>query len=122
MMNSSILIIEDDENIRKMYTDAFVNAGFSVLTAENGEDGIEIALNKHPDILLVDIGLPGISGHEVVNTIRKDDWGRIAKVIFLTNFSDPENVVHAVEEGSEEYIVKANTDIHEVVNKVRAAL
>lgn len=122
MKNSNILIIEDDKNIRELYKTALEAAGLSVLTAENGEVGLKLALEKHPAVTLLDIMMPGMDGHEVAQKIRLDAWGRHAKIIFLTNFSDAENVVHAVKEGSEKYIVKANTEIKEVVNTVRTAM
>lgn len=121
MQKKTVLIIEDNEQIRNLYTDAFMLADFNVEAVKSGEEGLLKALELKPDVLLVDIQLPGITGYEAVNKLRKDEWGKTAKVIFLTNFSDPDNVVHAIEQNPEEYIVKANTDIKDIVNKVRAA-
>ncbi len=117
-----ILIVEDTESILELYTTAFTNAGFGVLKAKNGEEGVKLALIHHPDAILMDIVMPGMNGHDAVEKIRLDPWGRDAKVVFLTNMSDAENVVRAVENGSDEYIVKANTDVKEVVNKVRMVI
>jgi DNA-binding response OmpR family regulator len=122
MDTGSVLIIEDDENVREMYADAFGNSGFKVFQAKDGGEGVRRALEHHPDVILVDILMPVMNGHEVVKEVRKDDWGKDAKIIYLTNLSDPIDVVHAIEKGAEEYIVKANTDIKEVINKVRAVM
>ncbi len=122
MTNATVLIVEDDKGIREMYSDAFTHAGINVLVAENGSDGVELALKHHPDAILMDIIMPVMGGHEAVNKIRKDTWGKNAKVVYLTNMSDAENVVHAIEQGSEEYIIKANTSVKEVVNQVRMAM
>ncbi len=122
MTKAKVLVVEDDESIRQLYFDVFTNAGITALTASNGAEGVELALKHHPDAILMDIMMPIMNGHEAVSKIRRDAWGKHAKVVFLTNMSDAENVVHAVEEGSEEYIIKANTSVKEVLNKVRLAM
>lgn len=118
----TVLVIEDDKNIRDMYDDAFSHAGLTVFKAENGEKGISLALEYHPKVILVDIMMPGMNGHQVVNAIRKDAWGKGAHVIYLTNMSDAENVVQAVAQKPEEYIIKSNASIKEVINIVRTAM
>lgn len=122
MKKACVLIVEDDANIRELYADAFTHAGLRVLTASNGVEGVEQALAHHPDAILMDIMMPVMGGHAAMNIIRKDAWGKNATVVFLTNMSDAENVVHAVEEGSSEYIIKANMTPKEVVNQVRMAM
>ncbi len=122
MKKPTVLIVEDDKNIRELYADAFILAGVQVLTATNGKEGVESALREHPDAILMDIMMPEMNGHEAMNKIRRDAWGKGAKVVYLTNMSDPENIVHAVEQGSDEYIIKANMTPKEVVNQVRMAM
>lgn len=114
-----ILIVEDDESIRDMYALALEQVGFEVLTAANGSEGVATALAQHPAAILMDIMMPLMNGHQAVHEIRKDRWGKDAKIIYLTNMSDAENVVIAVEHGTEKYIIKANTSIKDVVNLVR---
>jgi len=122
MSKATVLIVEDDENIRELYSDAFQLAGIAVLKAANGSEGVELALKHHPDAILMDIMMPIMGGHEAVGKIRKDAWGKNAKVVYLTNMTDAENVVHAVERGSEEYIIKANTSVKEVLSLVRMTM
>lgn len=119
MAHTRVLIIEDDENIRALYTDALTLAGLIVDCVGTGKEGVSSALANHPDVILMDITLPDISGHEAVEKIRKDVWGKNAKVVFLTNHSDPKNISDAVAAGSEEYIIKVHTTPKEVVNIVR---
>ncbi len=118
----TVLIVDDDENIRQLYSDAFTNAKINVLTASNGAEGVSLALQHHPNAILMDVMMPVMDGHVAMSTIRKDTWGKTATVVFLTNMSDAENVIHAVEEGSSEYIIKANLTPREVVNHVRMAM
>lgn len=122
MTNTTVLIVEDDESVLELYSTAFASAGINVLKAKDGLEGVKLALEHHPNAILMDIIMPGIPGHEAVEKIRLDPWGKNAKVIFLTNMSDAENVFLAVEQGSEEYIIKSNTPVKEVVNKVRMAM
>ncbi len=122
MTNSTVLIADDDESMREMYSTAFSAAGINVIIATNGNQCVELALKHHPNAILVDILMPELNGHEAVSKIRLDEWGKTAKVVYLTNMSDAENVVHAVEQKTEKYIVKANTSLKEVVNQVRLAM
>jgi two-component system, OmpR family, alkaline phosphatase synthesis response regulator PhoP len=122
MTNTTVLIVEDDENILDLYATAFTQAGIEVLKAKNGLEGVELALKHHPDAILMDIMMPVMHGHKAVEKIRLDSWGKNAKIIFLTNMSDAENVFLAVEQGSEEYIIKSNTPVKEVVNQTRTAM
>lgn len=117
-----VLIIEDDDNIRDMYGYALESAGMTVLKAKDGERGVELALQHHPSVILVDIMMPGINGHETVARIRKDPWGKDAHVIFLTNMTDAENVVQAVSQKPEEYIIKSQCEVKDLVNMVRTAM
>ena len=118
----SVLIMDDDEFIRDMYTVALTEAGVNVLTAKNGQEGISLALKHRPSVILLDIEMPMMDGHATAKKIREDDWGKNAHIIFLTNHSDPKNVVTAVAQKPEDYIVKANTSVKEVVNQVRIAM
>jgi DNA-binding response OmpR family regulator len=122
MKATTVLIVEDDKDIRNLYSEAFKIAGITVLTATNGNEGVVAALKHHPDAILMDIMMPVMGGHEAMNKIRKDAWGKNAKVVYLTNMDDAENIVHAVEQGSNEYIIKANMTPKEVVNQVRMAM
>lgn len=122
MSKPTVLIIEDDKNLRDLYADAFSLAGITVLETGFGAEGVDLALTNHPDAILVDIMLPGMSGHQTVAKIREDSWGKNAVVVFLTNLSDPANVTYAVEREASAYIVKANTTPKEVVAKVRMAM
>lgn len=122
MTNTTVLIVEDDENILDIYATAFTQVGIEVLKAKNGLEGVELALKHHPDAILMDIMMPIMHGHKAVEKIRLDTWGRDAKIIFLTNMSDAENVFLAVEQDSEEYIIKSNTPVKELVNQTRMAM
>ncbi len=122
MEQKQVLLVEDDKNIRELYGVALVNAGINILMAEDGEQGVTLALEHHPSLILMDITMPVLDGHEAVKRIRADSWGREAKIIFLTNHSEATNVAHAISQHPEDYIVKVNTPLMEIINRVRAAM
>ena len=119
MRDATILIVEDDKDLREAITTGLTAESFTVLQAKDGVEGYELALKEHPDVILLDIMMPNMNGHEALAKIRNDSWGKDAKVIFLTALSDAENVVQAVEKGSEEYIVKSNASLADIVATVK---
>lgn len=122
MKDRKVLIVEDDEALRDLYSTILASADIQVLSTGVGEEGVQMALEQHPDVIMMDVMLPDISGHDAVKRIRLDEWGKNATVIFLTNRSDAESVVNAVQEGGNEYIIKSHVSNKELLNKVRAAM
>lgn len=114
-----VLLVEDEKDIREAIATALTDADFEVLEASDGAKGVVMALKEQPDVIVMDINMPAMSGHEVVEKLRQDSWGKKAKILFLTAFSDAENVVSAVAGGSAEYIVKSNASLEEIVQKVK---
>lgn len=117
-----VLVVEDDTNIRELYATALIAAGMNVKMAENGEQAVSIALATHPAVILLDIDMPIMNGHKAAEKIRLDSWGKDVPIIFLTNHSDAANVAHAHMLKPDDYIVKANEPIKDLVNKVRLAM
>ena len=118
----TVLLVEDDEPIRELYATALTNEGLSVITAEDGAEGVALALEKKPSVILFDIEMPVMDGHKAAEKIRLDSWGKDVPIIFLTNHSDVANVAHAHMLSLDDYIVKANIPVKEVINKVRMAM
>jgi CheY-like chemotaxis protein len=82
----TILVVEDDPDIRKMYVHALTAAGLTVITAEDGEAGLGEALQQQPDILLLDVLMPKMTGVDVLKKVREHgDWGAHVPAILLTN-------------------------------------
>lgn len=122
MSNRTVLIIEDEEPLQEIYSKILNDAGIDTLVASTGEEGLTLALENHPDVLLVDVMLPDTDGHDVVRKLRHDKWGKTATVIFLTNRTDAESIFKAVEHGGDEYIIKAHVTNAELLNKVRGSM
>lgn len=121
-METNVLIIEDEADIREAMADALSQANMSVETAENGQVGLKKALELKPSIILLDLIMPIMDGHEVLKRLRQDQWGKDAKVIIMTAMDDVTNVASAHEGKIEDYIIKAHTSLDEVVKQVRLSL
>jgi DNA-binding response OmpR family regulator len=85
-----IAIIEDDQAISQMYRFKFEAEGYSVETAENGRLGLELIQKLNPDIILLDLMMPEMTGDEMLAQLRATAWGRNIKVIILTNKGEQE--------------------------------
>lgn len=119
METKKILVVEDETDIREAMAEAITDAGFTVLTAENGQAGLQIALQEHPDLILLDLMMPVLNGHETLKKLRNDAWGKNVKVIILTAMDDVTNIASAHQDPIEDYIIKAHTSLDELVKKVR---
>jgi DNA-binding response OmpR family regulator len=85
-----IAIIEDDQAISQMYRMKFENDGYEVETAENGKIGLELVEKMKPDIILLDIMMPEMTGDEMLKKLRDEPWGKHIKVLILTNIGEQE--------------------------------
>jgi len=114
-----ILVIEDEEPLRRVLKDILTVEGYSIIETKDGVEGLEVALKEHPDLILLDIVMPKMDGLEMLKKLRTDEWGKKAPVIVLTNLSDNEDVAKAMENDAFEYFVKTDIKIDEVIAKIR---
>jgi len=121
-MRKSILVVEDEIDMREAIETALKNADFHVLTAENGEQGLALALEHEPDLILLDLLMPVMGGQEVLKKLREHPYGERAKVIVLTAMDDIANVGAAYEANISGYITKSETSLRDLVTKVNATL
>lgn len=119
---TKIAIIEDDLTINQMYRMKFEADGFEVQVAENGKTGIELVQRFQPDIILLDLQMPEMTGDEALVHIRAEDWGKDIPVIILTNLGIEESPKKLKELGIYGYIVKADLTPSQVVSRVKEAL
>lgn len=116
-----ILIVEDEQSLLKLLELTFKSSGFEVVKAINGEEAMA-ALTKKPDLVLLDILLPGESGLTILEKIKKDEKSKGIPVIMLTNFNEPERIEKAKKLGAADYLVKSSNDPSTVLEKVRKYL
>jgi two-component system KDP operon response regulator KdpE len=118
MKGNSILIIDDEPQIRKLLTITLQSNGYKVIEATNGKDGLRTVLNHKPELVLLDLGLPDISGHEVLQQLR--EWF-INPIIIISVLSDEQDIVKALAIGANDYLVKPfRTD--ELLARIKSAL
>jgi DNA-binding response OmpR family regulator len=117
-----VLIIEDEEALLSVLREKLERGGFEVFGAKNGDEGLEMAKSKNPDIILLDLILPKRSGFDVLAALKKDPNLQIIPVFVLSNLAEDENLKKALQMGAEDYFVKSQHPINEVVEKVRDRL
>lgn len=116
-----ITIVEDDAAIRELYYIKLRTAGYDVSTAADGASALHVLEHEIPNLILLDIKMPHLPGHEVLKRIRATDWGRDIKVIVLTNISKDEAPHEFRILGVERYIVKAHytpSQVLEIITEV----
>ncbi|MDP2684260.1 MAG: response regulator [bacterium] len=114
----TILIVEDEKVLSIALKESFKKNGFLVLTAENGQEGLDLALKEHPDYIMIDILMPIMDGLTMLKKIREDSWGKDVPATILTNFNDIEKVAEATGLGVFDYLVKTDWTIDEIIKKV----
>ncbi len=104
--SKNILVVEDDSDIRELISFNLSNQGHQVFEANNGELGIEKARKKLPDLILLDLMLPGIHGLDVCRIIKADQETKDIPIIMVTAMGQEEDIVKGLETGADDYITK----------------
>lgn len=117
-----ILIVEDERPLRKAIRSKLEKEGYEVSEAANGLDGVKIAIEEHPDLILLDIVMPVMDGVKMLKELRKDEWGQEVEVIMLTNLTDAVKEMETFQSGVSEYLVKADWKIVDLVKKINQKL
>jgi len=113
-----ILFIEDEPSLQKTLGAKLKDRGYEVASAFDGEEGVKMASENEPDIILLDIILPKKNGFEVLRELKSRERTKKIPVIILTNLENIEEVEKALELGSTTYLVKANYNLDEIVEKI----
>jgi DNA-binding response OmpR family regulator len=119
---SKIAIIEDDQAISQMYRFKFEAEGFKVETAENGKIGLDLVASFNPDIILLDLMMPEMTGDVMLEKLRKTPYGKTVKVIILTNMGEQEIPDSVKDLNVSDVILKANMTPRQVADIVKKQL
>ena len=106
MERQHILIVEDDEDIQQLVAYNLIKAGFSVACADNGNQALEKFGAEPPDLVLLDLMLPGLGGLEVCRMIRRDGAAAATPIVMLTAKGEENDIVQGLEAGADDYITK----------------
>jgi len=120
----TVLIIEDEKFLREALVDILRFKKFLTLEAKNGKDGLNIALSKHPELILLDIIMPEMDGVALLKKIREDAWGEKVPVIILTNLSATSEQLtnNADTQNPTQYLIKSDWKLYDIVKKVEEIL
>ncbi len=114
-----ILLVEDDTALASVYRSRLELEGFDVCESNNGEDALSLAVSEHPDLILLDVMMPKISGFDVLDILRNTPETTNIRVIMLTALSQPKDKERAEQLGVDDYLVKSQVVIGDVVERVR---
>jgi diguanylate cyclase (GGDEF)-like protein len=106
----NILIVDDNKLTRKILKDILENAGYGVLEAKDGEEALQIYRNKLPDMVILDIVMPGINGFDLLRILRKEEENLMLPIILLTSQNNFEEKIKGLELGADDYLVKPFND------------
>jgi two-component system alkaline phosphatase synthesis response regulator PhoP len=120
-MSQRVLVVEDETNIQELLKYNLEKNGYNVIVADNGVDGLEEALANVPDIILLDLMLPGLDGLEVCKRLRMEKRTKKVPILMLTAKSEELDKVLGLELGADDYITKPFS-IKELIARIRAAL
>ncbi len=120
-MKEKILIVDDEKDIVKMLDYNLKNEGFRVISGFDAEDCLDLAKREHPDLIILDLMLPGMNGFEVCKQLRKEDKTSGIPVIMLTAKSQESDKIVGLELGADDYVTKPFS-IRELVARIKAVL
>jgi DNA-binding response OmpR family regulator len=124
MNNNKILIVDDEETVINPLKLHLEKEGFSIISAKDGVQGLNIAMNDKPNLIILDISMPNMNGLEMMKKLRSDDqYGKNVKLILLTALSADDTIIKAIVEGTPSFFLdKSNSTIQMIVDKAKEAL
>lgn len=121
-MSHKILIIEDDDFLRSLAVTKLEKEGFTVSMAPDGKAGLALAQNDVPELIILDLMLPIMSGFEVLEQLKASDATTGIKVIVFSNLGEESDIKKCLDMGANDYLVKANFTLDELVEKIKGLL
>jgi len=121
-MSKKILVVEDDKFLRELISRKLISEGYNVIEAVDGEEGIKKIKTEKPELILLDLILPGIDGFQVLSETKKDPSLVSIPVIILSNLGQREDVEKGLKLGAVDYLIKAHFTPGEIVEKIKVIL
>lgn len=114
-----ILLVEDDDSLASVYITRLQTEGFDVRRVSNGEDALAAAINYKPNLVLLDVMMPKVSGFDVLDILRNTPETANLKIIMLTALSQESDKARAEALGVDDYLVKSQVVIADVIERIR---
>ena len=121
-MAKKILIVEDDKFLRELISKKLKDEGYQLAQAIDGEEGVVKAKEVSPDLILLDLILPGIDGFEVLSRIKNDSIVSSVPVIILSNLGQKEEIEKGIKLGAIDFLIKAHFTPGEIIEKIKEIL
>ena len=121
-MGKKIVFVEDDEGFFNLFSAALNMKGYDVIHVPEGAQAVEKIKVEKPDLVLLDIILPGMSGLDVLKELKETEETKYVKIVMLTNFGTDDNVNKAMELGADDYLMKYNVVPSELPDKIATLL
>lgn len=121
-MAKKILIIEDDKFLRELIGQKLLKEGYDIVEAVDGEKGIKTIKDEKPDLVLLDLILPGMDGFEVLTKIKEDAGVAQIPVIILSNLGQKDDIEKGLKMGAVDYLIKAHFTPGEIIDKIKVVL
>lgn len=118
MEQKKVMIIEDDDFLRSLVVTKLQKAGYAVVTNPNGENALANIQSEKPDLILLDLMLPAVSGFDILAQVRGDSAVKTTKIIVFSNLGDEADIAKCKTLGVTDYLVKSNFTLDEVITKV----
>ena len=112
-----ILIIEDNKDLQEIYRHSFEKDGYTVVTKDNGQDGFDAVAVDFPDVILLDLMMPGVNGFDFLQKLKKMGGVSIPVIVF-SNISDIEMITKAIQDGASAVLLKVDYVGRQLVDKV----
>lgn len=119
---SKVLLVEDDVNLREVYATRLMAEGYDVVTASDGEEALAAAVKQKPDLIVLDVMMPKISGFDVLDILRSTPETKDAKIIMMTALSQQSDRERGERLGANKYLVKSQVTLEDVVNTIKEVL
>ncbi|OGZ44367.1 MAG: hypothetical protein A3J55_03325 [Candidatus Ryanbacteria bacterium RIFCSPHIGHO2_02_FULL_45_17b] len=117
-----LVIVEDDKFLRDLIVRKLSSEGFLVKEATTGEEGLQVLREDPPQLVLLDILLPGMSGYEVLEAMQKNEQLKSIPVVMLSNLGQKEEVARAESLGAKDFLIKAKYTPGEIVTRIKEIL
>ncbi len=119
---AKLLLVEDDNNLREIYAARLGAEGYDIVTAVDGEDALAVAVKERPDLIVLDVMMPKISGFDVLDILRSTPETKDAKIMMMTALSQDSDRERGKQLGVDKYIVKSQVTLEDVVDHVAELL
>lgn len=118
MDQKTILVADDSLDLCEAMREMLEHLGYNAIEAHDGREALEVALREHPDLILLDIVMPEMTGFEVLQALQNDPWGKNAKVLVLTASATTEDVPPGLNLDRKDFLLKTECSMNQIAEKI----